>query len=121
MSTPAAPAPADDVDLSHRWGIAAMVEVDPMTAKIADFRGSVKLPEATRIDALEVYCQNCRRPYDEAASDACAAKINNEHLIGGDQSVRAKRKMVALPANAVVVPGPRVNRVGMAALLRGEI
>lgn len=97
-----------------------MVDVDHKTAKVADFRGSFRVKEQTRIDALEVYCQECRRPYDEAADQPCEAKINNEHLIGGDQSVRAKRKRVALPDNAVIVPGPRFNRRGLDAVLRGE-
>ncbi|MFJ4866548.1 hypothetical protein [Streptomyces sp. NPDC088748] len=34
-------------------------------------------------------------PYDEVKGDDCAQKIDNRHLIGGDQSTRAKRKVIA--------------------------
>ncbi|MFF7169674.1 hypothetical protein [Streptomyces pseudovenezuelae] len=117
------PAPAQDApkaaDLSHVWVVAAEVEVTPKIAKTADYRGSFKATEGQRIDALEVYCKGCRRPYDEVTGQDCSAKIDNRHLIGGDQSIRAKRKIPVLPRNARVVPGGRIQRRGIEAYVGG--
>lgn len=99
-------------DLAHVWVINAQVEVDAKQAKTADFRGSIRVKEQTRIDALDVMCRNCRRAYEDVADQDCEAKIDNTHLIGGDQSVRAKRKHYPTPPGAVVVPGPRIDRRG---------
>ncbi|MEU0836031.1 hypothetical protein [Streptomyces sp. NPDC005969] len=91
-------------DLSHVWVVAAEVQVTPKIAKIADHRGSFKTVEGQRIDALEVYCKGCRRPFDEVTGDDCAAKVDNRHLIGGDQTTRAKRKIPKPPPASRVVP-----------------
>ena len=114
------PAPKD---LTHQWIVAAMIRVDHKTAKHADFRGSFRVKEQQRIEALETYCEHCKRAFDEVADVPCAAKINNEHLIGGDQSVRAKRKVYNLPpgVTAIPIPAPRINRRGIDAYIRGEI
>ncbi|GAA1414450.1 hypothetical protein GCM10009601_02280 [Streptomyces thermospinosisporus] len=116
-----AEAPADEAkpDLSHVWVVAAEIEVAPKVAKVADYRGSFKATEGLRIDALEVYCKGCRRPYDEVTGQDCAAKIDNRHLIGGDQSTRAKRKIPVPPRNARVVPGGRIQRRGIEAYVGG--
>ncbi|MFF4543634.1 hypothetical protein ACFY1J_05215 [Streptomyces sp. NPDC001406] len=106
-------------DLSHVWVVAAEVEVTPKIAKTADCRGSFKATEGQRIDALEVYCKGCRRPYDEVTGQDCAAKIDNRHLIGGDQSTRAKRKIPVPPKNARVVPGGTIQRRGIGAYMSG--
>lgn len=103
------PAPKD---LSHTWGIAALILVDHATAKQADFRGSARLKEGQRVEALETYCVGCRRPFTDVADQECQAKINNQHLIGGDQRERAKRKVVNPPPSSVPVPAPRINRRG---------
>ena len=108
-------------DLSHDWLVNAQVYVDARTAKRADFRGSFRVKEETRIEALDVICGGCRRAYEDVADKPCAAKIDNRHLIGGDQREREKRKPVNLPPNAVIVPGPRINRRGIDAYIRGEI
>ncbi|WP_328491293.1 hypothetical protein [Streptomyces zaomyceticus] len=106
-------------DLSHVWVVAAEVEVTPRVASIADFRGSFKAVEGQRIDALEVYCRGCRRPFDEVRGNDCAAKIDNTHLIGGDQTQRAKRKIPTPPPNARIIPGARINRRGIDAYMSG--
>lgn len=106
-------------DLSHVWVVAAEIEVTPRIAKTADYRGSFKATEGQRVDALEVYCKGCRRPYDEVTGQDCAAKIDNRHLIGGDQSTRAKRKIPAPPKHARVVPGGRIQRRGIDAYMGG--
>ena len=107
-------------DTTHTWIGAATISLIELHAKIADFRGSIRLKERERIDVLEVYCSGCRRPYEDVADQPCSAKINNEHLIGGDQRERMKRKIIPLPAHAVVIPGPRINRRGIDAVIRGE-
>lgn len=116
---PATPAAEEKPDLSHVWVVAAEIEVTPKVAKIADYRGSFKAAEGQRVDALEVYCKGCRRPYDEVRGDDCSAKIDNRHLIGGDQSTRAKRKIPVPPKNARVVPGGTLQRRGIGAYMSG--
>ncbi len=106
-------------DLSHVWVVAAEIEVPPKVASIADYRGSFKTAEGQRVDALEVYCSACRRPHGEVKGDDCAAKIDNTHLIGGDQSKRAKRKVPTLPANARIIPGGTIKRRGIGAYMSG--
>lgn len=106
-------------DLSHSWVVAAETVVQQRTAKIADFRGSFATDTGTRVDALEVYCRARRRPYDDVADVDCAALIDDRHLISGDQSVRAKRKMPAPPPNATIIPGGRIQRRGIGAYVAG--
>jgi hypothetical protein len=106
-------------DLSHIWVVAAEIEVTAKIASVADYRGSFKSPEGQRVDALEVYCRGCRRPYDEVRGADCAAKIDNTHLIGGDQSKRAKRKVPTPPANARIISGGTINRRGISAYVSG--
>lgn len=108
-------------DLSHVWVVNAQVYVDAKVAKIADFRGSFRVKEQTRIEALDVICGGCRRAYEDVADKVCQAKINNQHLIGGDQREREKRKKPNLPPGAVVVPGPRIHRYGIDAVIRKEL
>ena len=121
-TTPLPELPAAEVeapDLSHIWVVAAEVEVTPKIASVADYRGSFKATEGQRVDALEVYCRGCRRPYDEVRGDDCAAKIDNTHLIGGDQTKRARRKVPTPPANARIIPGGTINRRGIGAYMSG--
>lgn len=106
-------------DLSHVWVVAAEVEVTPKIAKIADHRGSFKTVEGQRIDALEVYCKGCRRPLDEVTGEDCSAKVDNRHLIGGDQSTRAKRKIPKPPPASRLVPGGHIQRRGIEAYVGG--
>ncbi|MFJ2745332.1 hypothetical protein ACIO3O_37375 [Streptomyces sp. NPDC087440] len=119
-ATPAPPTPIKPRrDLSHKWVVAAEVQVTPRIAGVADSRGSFKSVEGQRIDALEVYCSGCRRPYDEAKGTDCAAKIDNRHLIGGDQATRAKRNVPVPPPNARIIPGGNVQRRGLTAYVSG--
>lgn len=90
--------------LCHEWIVAAEIQIDTKTARRASFRGSFRTQEGMRVDALETYCRKCRRPLDEVGDRDCPAKINNEHLIGGDPGVRAKRKVPEAPGRMVQVP-----------------
>ncbi|MFD0352897.1 hypothetical protein ACFVHW_03995 [Streptomyces sp. NPDC127110] len=105
--------------LAHVWIIAAEIKVEERIAKLADFRGSFTTVDGTRIDALEVYCRNCRRPYEDVADRDCEAQIDNRHLIGGDQTVRAKRKIPEMPSSARLIPGGQLQRRGISAYVLG--
>lgn len=117
--SPAAPAAKKKRDVSHEWVVAAEIVVTPRIASIADFRGSFKTDAAQRVEALEVYCRGCRRPYDEVKGNPCAAKVDNTHLIGGDQTTRAKRKVPVPHPNARLVPSGTINRRGLDAYVTG--
>lgn len=126
IATLAPPAP-DDVDLSHSWIIAASIPITEKQARRAQLRCSVLTEDlvktgVTKIDVLDTYCSGCRRNYEDVADQPCSAKINNEHLIGGDQRERVKRKGLQLPPGVQVtpIPAPRINRMGIAGILNGE-
>ncbi|GGW95080.1 hypothetical protein [Streptomyces noursei] len=120
-ATPEPPAePAETPpDLSHTWVVAAEIQVEPRIASIADFRGSFKTAAGQRVDALEVYCKGCRRPYDEVKGQDCEEKVDNRHLIGGDQSTRKKRKLPPPAKGAKIIPGEKVQRRGINAYMAG--
>lgn len=80
------------VENDHKWVGAANVPLDMRLARRADQRGSIRLPEETKIAVLEVYCDACKRPYDDVIGEPCAANINNEHLRGGPIGVRQRRR-----------------------------
>ncbi len=112
-------------DLTHRFVVASTLEVDDALAKHADFRQSFRIPAemvGAQVHAVEVYCRQCRRTYEDVADKPCSAKINNEHLIGGDQRERAKRKAPApMGDGQSLIPGPRIQRRGITAVVRGEV
>jgi hypothetical protein len=106
-------------DFSHTWVVAAEIQVESRIASIADFRGSFKAAAGQRVEALEVYCRGCRKPYEGAKGQDCEEKVDNRHLIGGDQSVRKKRKVPPAPRGATLVPGMKVQRRGIHAYIAG--
>ncbi|MFF0754386.1 hypothetical protein [Streptomyces sp. NPDC004267] len=108
-----------DTSLSHVWIVAAEIKVEDRIAKVADFRGSFTAVRDTRVDALEVYCRNCRRPYESVAGVDCEALLDNRHLIGGDQGVRAKRVIPPPPPNARLISGGTIQRRGIGAYVSG--
>lgn len=110
---------SQEKDLTHDWVGAALVQLDDKTAKRADLRGSYRTKEEEKIDVLDVYCRECKRPYTDVALEPCSAKVDNTHLIGGDPGVRAKRKVYVRPANGVPMPGPRISRRGVDAIVNG--
>ncbi|AKN68747.1 hypothetical protein QR97_02065 [Streptomyces sp. PBH53] len=117
---PPPPEPAEPPkNLSHTWVVAAEIAVSPKIASIADFRGSFKTTAGQRVDALEVYCKGCRRPYDEVKGRDCEEKVDNRHLIGGDQSTRKKRKLPSPPKGATIIPGGTIQRRGIGAYMAG--
>lgn len=123
LDGPLVPAPHPSQDTAHVWVVNAQIEVDAKTAKTADFRGSFRTKEQQRIDVLDVMCKYCRRAFEDVADKPCEAKIDNQHLIGGDQRERKKRKKPVIPANAkvIIAPAPRINRMGVDAVIRREL
>lgn len=104
----------------HAWVGAAEVAIDEGRAKLAHYRRSYRTKEKERVDVLDIYCKACRRTYDAAGGTPCTAAENNAHLIGGTPGERKKRKVFAPPPGTVVMPGPRINRRGVAAVVGGE-
>jgi hypothetical protein len=49
----------------------------------------------------------------------CEALVDNRHLIGGDQAVRAKRKVPEPPPNAKLIKGATIQRRGLTAYVSG--
>lgn len=75
----------------HIWVGATHVELSPNLAKQANRRGTVRVAADTKVDVLDVYCSQCRRPYDAVAGRPCPAAENRDHLIGGPTGERKKR------------------------------
>jgi hypothetical protein len=120
QAAPAATA-SPALDLSHEWVVAADIPVDIGGAKLADMRRFHVVRAATKVKATDVYCHACRRTFSDVADTECPAKArDNEHLIGGDQAHRAKRKPVVVPANATRIQGPKIDRRGVRAIVLGE-
>lgn len=121
LNVPAPPASfvEPEQSLAHAWIVAAEIKVEERIAKVADFRGSFTADAGTRVDALEVYCRNCRRPYEDVAATDCEALVDNRHLIGGDQSQRAKRKLPEPPPASRLLPGGVIQRRGISSYITG--
>lgn len=136
MTNPAAPRPRTSPenrphaggskkkpDYSHDWVVAIEASVDARAAKLATMRRFHVVKELTKTKAVDVYCggpKGCRRSFADAADTECQAKKNNEHLIGGDQRERAKRKAKVVPANATLVAGPSIDRRGVRGVVYGD-
>lgn len=103
----------------HEWVGAATVEMTLAQAKRADLRGSFRVPEQTRIDVLEIYCRNCRRPYEEVAELDCQAAKGKDHLIGGPTGHRAKRTGHTAPGHDCVDLGCNTG-IALAARVNGK-
>jgi len=121
-NAPPKPEPAPP-DLSHVWVGAALVPLDEATARWADRYQSYRAAEGDKIKVLDIFCEKCRITYgDERDTGECAAKVNNHHLIGGNQAVRKKRKVRKLPDNAIPMPAPRrASRRGLDAVIAGTV
>ena len=115
-------------DLSHRWVAAATIDLSERMARQANVRGYFRAERpdpltgervALRVDALDVYCKDCRRTYDDVADLPCEAKIDNSHLVGGHPEERRKRRPQEPPAGATRLSGARITRRGIDAVVAG--
>lgn len=85
---------------SHAWVVAATVDLDEHLARQAFRRGTVRVPAETpshappslKIDVLDVYCGQCRRPWEDVHEKTCIAAETKDHLIGGPTGERKKRR-----------------------------
>lgn len=84
--------PMPEYSKTHVWVGAATVRLDDRQALRGVLRHSVRYPKDLKIDILEVYCDQCRRPWDDVADELCEAAKSNEHLRGGPIGTRKKRK-----------------------------
>lgn len=93
MSVPANPANPESAP--HQWVGALTTDLTPREARLAIVRGSIHLSRGGRVDALEVYCRACRRPYEDVADESCRAEELREHLRGGPIGTRKRGSKVA--------------------------
>lgn len=76
---------------THVWVAAATVPISSRKVRRAFLRQSIRVVRDDRIDILEIYCAQCRRPYDDVKDEPCEAAEGNEHLRGGPIGIRKKR------------------------------
>lgn len=79
----------------HDWVVATILSIPANMVKNAERRGTARIPtpaESLKVDVLETYCRQCRRPWDDVSGQPCAAAENRDHLIGGPTGERKKRK-----------------------------
>ncbi|MFB9880809.1 hypothetical protein ACFFMN_22905 [Planobispora siamensis] len=76
---------------THVWVGAATVPITQRKVRRAYLRQSVRTVKDTKITILEIYCEQCRRPYDDVQDELCSAAQSSKHLKGGPIGVRQKR------------------------------
>lgn len=84
--------PMPEYSEHHVWVIATLYDATAKQARRAFLRHSVHVEKGERLDALDVYCKQCRRTWDDVADELCVAAQGNEHLRGGPIGERKKRK-----------------------------
>lgn len=110
---------SNSIEHPHAWVVAAEIVVDDLGGTHRQLPWLPPHEHCAASDcALDIYCRACRRPFTDVAKSDCAAGFDNRHLIGGDESVRAKRKALApQPVGAKIVPG--FTRYGLKAYVSG--
>jgi hypothetical protein len=83
--------PSPNYSEEHVWVAAATVGLSLKQARHALLRHSVRLPKQIRIDVLDIYCDQCRRTFDDVCDEPCIAATTAEHLRGGPIGERKKR------------------------------
>src|SRR3954454_4549822 len=91
---------SDDDPQSHQWVVATVIPVTNREAKRADFRGTFRVDAGLKVEAQDVFCSACRRPYGNAADSVCPASFaaksgRGDHLVGGNPHERARRVVSA--------------------------
>lgn len=82
-----------DTDPNHQWDVASVHRVSAADAATTARYGQLyhdMLDAAGWSNALETYCSQCRRPYDDVADQPCEAADGWEHLIGGPRGRRKR-------------------------------
>lgn len=80
-----------EIAATHSWMVAATMRIPPGLAKAAFRRGTYKVPDLTKVHVQEIYCAECRRPFEVVAASVCEATADRSHLIGGPIGERKKR------------------------------
>lgn len=80
--------PAAGYHAEHEWVGAATVAIPARIVRQTLRRGSLELPERTWVKVVEVYCDVCRKPYDQAYDTKCHI---TPWLHGGPIGERKKR------------------------------
>ena len=114
-------APPEPPTLLHTWVGMANIPLSPPEAKHGVLRKSIRLTDGRKTEILEAMCRGCRRNYEDVADQDCEALVDNTHLIGGNPGERKKRKPRPVVDPALIMPGPRINRRGIEAYVRGEV
>lgn len=81
-----------DVVTTHKFVGASYVVLDLKQARYAARRGSIKVPQETRVEVLDVYCDQCKQPYLHCVSEGKPTPCLLEaHLRGGPEGTRRRR------------------------------
>lgn len=87
---------SDDHPQSHRWIVNAAIPVTSTIARTADFRGTFRAAGGLKIEALDVLCSGCGKPFGDVAGGPCevsqdASSGMKDHLLAGRLHERARR------------------------------
>lgn len=89
------------VSTTHQWVAAATIPVEPRVVRRVALRGSMVVPTELQVTVLDLYCQACRRPFDDVADAECESAVTNEHLRGGPLDGERKSRRVVDPDRAL--------------------
>lgn len=121
--------PRKPVSPTHQWVGNSTHPLDSRSAAIANRLGRVKVNVDSVVEILDVYCEACKKFYDEIGDQPCSAAVSTEHLIGGPTGTRKRRvhddhdcklfgcdpltaqEIALLRAAAANAPGPRTMEV----------
>lgn len=67
---------------------AVTVDLVAKSARMAERRGTVRIPTATKVEVMDVYCKTCRRPMSAVTGEPCEMA---GLLRGGPIGTRKKR------------------------------
>lgn len=87
----AGPDPTIAQDAEHVFVIPCLVVANRRMISQVRQRSYFVPESGAKFSALEIYCQHCRRPYEDVRDSPCAAKIDNTHLRGGPIGTREPR------------------------------
>ena len=83
--------PSAEYSENHVWVVASLIRVDARQAARSVLRHSLRFPKEIKVNVIETYCEQCRRPWDDVVDELCVAAEGNEHLRGGPIGKRKKR------------------------------
>ena len=81
------------VSTTHQWVAAAIIPVEHRVVRRVALRGTMAVGTELQLTVLDLYCNACRRPFDDVADRECEAADTNEHLRGGPLGERKPRRV----------------------------